>query len=252
MYFLINELSFANQFSDTYDVDQGMDTLKNILQELKFLRDLKLITHQGLGDRELYSEFTVRDWLRSYSSKRDKDRDFLILFSSFLKNKCISETLDEEFKNGLYYWECYFNEVNHFSSSLAGAAYLEGNLVSIQKSGTFDTPLLTVHFKRNEEAKERICIHNLYEVDHARKLRPQFIYHPKHDLLGHWHNATPMNLNSDEAQEALEQSVPYVGHTQRFSLYKDTFYEFKSDNSGGYPVDESKVPSDIRKLLADL
>jgi hypothetical protein len=251
MYFLINELSIIGQFSSLYEATEYLDIVRLILQEIKHL-DLKLLTHQSLADRLLTPDHTVRDWLKHYYSDPHKDTDFLRLIMSLFKGSCVSTFLDQEIKNDLYYWECYFDKLDSSYGSLAGAAYLDGKLISVQGSEAFDIPVITVRFKRNADEFYVFNVPNLYELTHARELKPKYKYHPKHDLLGHWDNATPMDLNDSEAQEALDQSVPHTGHTQRYSFYKQRFYVFQNDNAGGYhgyPVNENSVPNDISKVL---
>jgi hypothetical protein len=251
MYFLINELSIVGQFSSLYEATEYLDIIRLILQEIKHL-DLKLLTHQSLADRKLTPNYTVRDWLQYYCSTPHKDIDFLRLIISLFKGSCISTLLDREVKNDLHYWECYFNDLDLSYSSLAGAAYFDGRLISVQRSESFDIPILNVRFKQNTDEFYVFNVPNLYELNHARELRPKYKYHPKHDLIGHWDNATPMDLNDNEAQEALDQSIPHEGHTQRYSFYRQNFYIFQNDNAGGYhgyPINENKVPNDILKVL---
>jgi hypothetical protein len=255
MYFLINELSISGQFIDKHEASICMDVIKSILQELKPLQNLKLITHQSLSEREFFPGYKVSDWLKDYYSSQDKDRDFLVLIIGLLKETCISKRLDEELENGLYYWECYFNEENYFDSSLAGAAYFEGRLVSVQKSEFFNSSPVTVRFNKNNNEPKIIDILNIFEASHAHRLRPKFCYHSKHDSLGHWDGATPMDLNNDEAQEALDQSLLHEGHTQRYTFFNGKYYIFQDDNAGGYhgyPIDENKVPNSVLKHLENL
>ena len=129
MYFLINELSFNGQFSNKYDAGLHMNTVKDIFKEIKYLTNLKIVTHQSILVREFYQGCTFGQWLQEYAKGSDKDVDFLRLLLSVVRGNCISKMLDLEFKNGLSSWKCYFNENDYYHSSLAGAAYYKGNLV---------------------------------------------------------------------------------------------------------------------------
>ncbi|MBD2261069.1 hypothetical protein [Pseudanabaena sp. FACHB-2040] len=252
MYFLLNELSFVGQFRDYYEVKIYMNSVQSILSELNLIRDMKVLTHQSLCERELFPGYKFLDWLRDYIKQPDKDLGFLNFIVTLLQQGCVSRKLDDEVNNGLHYWKCETSKSDYSDTSLAGAAYFRGKLISIKKSGTFDVVLVSVRFTKNTEDPQELHIENIFEVHQAQALRPKFLYHSKHDLLSSWENATPMDLSDLEAQEALDRSVEHLGHTQRYSFFRGKFYVFQYDNAGGYhgyPVERKDVPNEPLKDL---
>lgn len=151
-------------------------------------------------------------------------------------------------------YRCYFNNQDISSSSVAGAAYLKGILISLQNAPEFIDEYINIQFGVNEQDLQEINIDNLTTLEQARKLCPRYKSIPKHEQGG-W--GTLMDLKDEEVQQVLNQSIEHG--KQRYSYYRGKFYEFKSDNTlnelgyptyHGYPVNESEVPSDVKQKLS--
>ncbi|MGK7941402.1 MAG: DUF262 domain-containing protein [Crocosphaera sp.] len=160
---------------------------------------------------------------------------------------CLSELTDQEIK--------VLNEKDISNSSISGAVYLQGILISLQNSDDFTAEYIRINVKN--ESDENVFIHNLTEIKQARKICPKYNPHPKHDSRSSWKNATTMDLNDDDAQNALNQSIEYKA-LQRYSYFDDKYYRFHSENTfnnkgyptyHGYPIDKSDVPNEVFKRL---
>jgi hypothetical protein len=93
-----------------------------------------------------------------------------------------------------------------------------------------------------------IC--NLTDVAKAKKLRPCYIPSPKH-APGGW--GTLMDLSNEVAQAVLDKGI--VGGRQIYGYYDGKFYEFQSDNAGGfhgYPIPPNEVPPKVLKELQQM
>ncbi|WP_013325286.1 hypothetical protein [Gloeothece verrucosa] len=143
--------------------------------------------------------------------------------------------------------QCYLNSKNISSSSIAGAAYDNGVLISLQNAPNFQSDSISVNFSENNQAFQIREIENLTDVAQANKIRRCYVPSPKHKRGG---SGTYMDLTDVEAQAALDKGLP--SGKQIYSFYNNKYYVFQNDNAGGfhgYPVDRQAVPPKIIKQL---
>lgn len=148
--------------------------------------------------------------------------------------------------------ECYFKEKNISDSSLTGAAYYKGVLISFQNAEDFLDDSVTVRFTENEKKDAQdIVIINLTKVEQIAKICRHYQASPKHRKRGELgKKGTEMDLSDEEGQLALNEGITHG--RQIYSYFKGKFYEFQSDNAGtfhGYPISEEKVPYKVIKEL---
>lgn len=239
MNFLVNELSIIIQAKNKSDADLLMKNLITIIQKVQPMCGNDLIrTHSILLSCKITEHYSVYEWLQeklNSASERDLGRALV----GILKNK-----IDKFLNQKLLYWECQFNGQDCCESSLAGAAYLKGVLISLGNSKDFLSEYINLEFRLDENPPKTIRILNLTDLN-------QFIvYVPssKHRNQGErGRKGTLMDLSDIEAQEVLDES--YINNWfkgKKYYGYKNgKFYEFKTDNAGtyhGYPVERGKVP----------
>ncbi|MEQ9481396.1 hypothetical protein [Coleofasciculus sp. F4-SAH-05] len=247
MRFLINECSFIGQANYDEDADKLMNVLLEIIKELEPIRGKEpILTHSCFFGCNISATISVSGWLykKAKSSIGEEQENSRLLFIKLMNNgPFIDEILDEKVE----YYECKFNNQDVLGSSLAGAAYLKGTLISLQKASDFLVEYIYVKFSIDSDVSEDREILNLTNVTQAKKLRPQYITSPKH-APGGW--GTLMDLTDEEAQQVLDTGI--VSGRQIYGYFKGQFYEFQSDNMDGfhgYPVSENEVPSNVIKQI---
>jgi hypothetical protein len=238
MHILINELSFIAQAKNVYEAADLMRTIVEILRELRPLQGSDLIyTHRTFSNGELSPKHTVHEWART-TTDRDTRRLFLVLAA---RGPFIDKVLDDL----LEYHECHFNQKDVSTSSVAGAAYFKGALVSLQECAEFSSERIPVKFSTDGEFYEEIELPNLTEVEQVRQLRRQYAPSPKHQIGG-W--GTLMELEDDVAQIVLDQGIQ--SGKQVYGYHEGQSYVFQADNAGGYhgyPIDRNDVPATVLK-----
>jgi hypothetical protein len=247
MHFLINELSFIAQASTKYEADALMAMLVSIIAELEPIQDDDPIqVHSSFANRNISVDSSIKQWVYE-KLKSSNDRNIGSLFVRIMsQGPFIDKTLNES----LSYHECKFNERDVSESSLAGAAYLKGALISLKNAPEFTDDCVQVTFTTDGEFYENVEISNLTDVGQANKLRPRYVPSPKH-TPGGW--GTLMDLSDEDAQAVLDKGI--VNGRQIYGYFDEKFYEFQSDNVGGfhgYPVPLNEVPLKVLKKLQDL
>jgi hypothetical protein len=247
MHFLINELSFIAQASTKYEADVLMVILVNVIAELEPIQgDDPIQVHSSFASRKVSIDWSIKQWVYE-KLKSPGERQIGSLFVRLMsRGPFIDRTLSEL----LDYHECKFNDQDVLGSSLAGAAYLKGTLISLQNAPDFVAECVRVKFTINGKLYEDVDISNLTDVGQANKLRPRYVSSPKH-ALGGW--GTIMDLTDEVAQAVLDKGV--VRGRQIYGYFEGKFYEFQSDNAGGfhgYPVSLNEVPSKVIKQIQDL
>jgi len=250
MCFLINELSFIGQAQHNDDADNLMKVLLEIIKELEPIRgEEKILTHSSFFSGYISTALKVKEWLyaKSKSSLGEEQENSRLLFIKLMNN---GSFVDEILEESLDYHECQFNNQDVLGSSLAGAAYLKGTLISLQNAPDFVVDCVRVKFTTDGKFYEDVEISNLSDVGQANKLRKRYVPSPKH-ALGGW--GTLMDLSDEVAQAVLDKGV--VSGRQIYGYFEGKFYEFQSDNVGGfhgYPVSLNEVPSKVIKQIQDL
>jgi len=250
MRFLINELSFIGQAQHNDDADNLMKVLLEIIKELEPMRGSEeILTHSSFFDRHISTELKVPQWLyaKSRSSIGEEQENSRLLFIKLMNN---GPFVDEILEESIDYHECQFNKQDVLGSSLAGAAYLKGTLISLKNAPDFVVESIWVQFSTNSKFYENIEISNLTEVSQANKLRPRYVPSRKH-APGGW--GTLMDLSDEDSQAVLDQGI--VNGRQIYGYFEGKFYEFQSDNVcgfHGYPVPLNEVPPKVIKKMQDL
>jgi hypothetical protein len=247
MQFLINENSFIGQGKDNYDADILMKVLFEILSEIEPVRNQKpIFTHSSFSECLISAGLKVRDWLyvKSKSSQGDYQEISRILLIKLMNN---GPHIDELLNNEVYYHKCKFNMQDVSGSSLAGAVYLKGIVISLQNAPDFASENIQLKYSEDGELYQEFNIPNLNHLIHAKKLRPCYVPSIKHTLDGRGiyrgRKGTPMDLSDEDAQLVLDKAIP--NGRQYYGFHQERFYEFQSDNVGGfhgYPVEETEVP----------
>jgi len=246
MKFIINELSFIGQATDGYEAHNLMKELTEVVKAIKPLQGNEPVyVHEDFANRQISTDYTVHQWVyQLYSS----DRDLAIFFIQLCTNApFILDILNQDLAN----WGCEFQNHDYRESSLAGAAYLEGVLISLQNASDFSDDFIEVRFSINQDPLEIKNIQNLTTTHQAEKLLPKYEHSPKHRNQGErGKKGTIMDLSDTEAQQVLEQAYvhKWLAGKKYYGYKNDKFYEFQPDNVGsyhGYPVDRNEVPDKV-------
>lgn len=228
MRFLINELSFIGQAQHNDDADNLMKVLLEIIDEIEPIRgEESILIHSSFFDCYISTVLNVKEWLYTKfksSIGEEQENNRLLLIKLMNNGPFVDEILEES----IDYHECQFNNQDVLGSSLAGAAYLKGTLISLQNAPDFVVEFVRVNFTTDGKFYEDVEISNLTDVAQANKLRPRYVPSPKH-ALGGW--GTLMDLSDEVAQAVLDKGV--VNGRQIYGYFEKKFYEFQSDNAGG-------------------
>ena len=255
MQFLINELSFIGQAANDYETDELMKNIFEIIKQISVIQNGDPIqTHSSFASQKLSTNLTVHEWILTTikSKKSEQQKIAMILMILLSKGPFI------DLQDLLNDCKCNYQKQDVSSSSLAGAAKLQGILISLQNNSDFIQENIEVEFQEGTSSLENRSIKNLTEIKHAKKICPRYKLHSKHDPSGYWKNATPMNLTNEEAQKVLNCSVGNSNKNseRRYGFHKQTdqFYVFHSDNTfdeqgyptyHGFPIPEYEVPNEI-------
>ena len=255
MQFLINELSFIGQAANDYETDELMKNIFEIIKQISVIQNGDPIqTHSSFACQKLSTNLTVHEWIFTTikSKKSEQQKIAMILMILLSKGPFI------DLQDLLNDCKCNYQKQDVSSSSLAGAAKLQGILISLQNNSDFIQENIEVEFQEGTSSLENRSIKNLTEIKHAKKIWPRYKLHSKHDPSGYWKNATPMNLTNEEAQKVLNCSVGNSNKNseRRYGFHKQTdqFYVFHSDNTfdeqgyptyHGFPIPEYEVPNEI-------
>ncbi|MBO1052175.1 MULTISPECIES: hypothetical protein [Nostocales] len=255
MHFLINELSFIGQAANDYEADELIKNILEIIQEISVIQNGDPIqTHSSFASQKLSANLTVHEWILTTikSKKSEQQKIAMILLRLLSKGPFI------DLQNLIDDCQCFYQKKCVSSTSLAGAAQLQGILISLQNNPDFIQENIEVEFQEGTSSLENRSIKNLTEIKQARKIYPRYKLHSKHDPKGYWENATPMNLTDKEAQKVLNISVGNSNENseKRYGFHKETdqFYVFHSDNTfdeqgyptyHGFPITENQVPPKI-------
>ncbi|AFZ55964.1 hypothetical protein H6G54_27630 [Anabaena cylindrica FACHB-243] len=255
MHFLINELSFVGQAANDYEADELMKTIFKIIAEISVLQnDDPIQTHSSFASQNITPELTVSQWIFKQKNSKNSDQQKIARILLILLSKGpfidVQGLIDD--------CKCFHQKKCVSSTSLAGAAVLKGVLISLQNNSDFSNENIEVEFQKCTNPCENIIIKNLTKIKHAIRICPRYKLHSKHDLLGYWENATPMDLRNEEAQKVLNSSIGNSNENseKRYGFHKEKhqFYVFHSDNSfdeqgyptyHGFPIPENQVPAEI-------
>ena len=270
MHFLINELSFIGQAINKYKADELMNNVLEIIEKIKDIQnDDPILTHSSFTYQKLCSDVTVREWiftqiklqkLKTQTEEETKQRTKLQILLEVL-NK--GPFIDIDLQYLIDDCQCFYQQKDVSSSSLAGAAKLQGILISSQNNPDFSKENIKVEFQEFTNSPENRSIKNLTEIKHAKKICSRYKFHSKHHPKYPWEEATPMDLSDEEAQKVLNISVEDTSikdsngnSTKRYGFNRemDRFYIFRSEDTfdeegyptyHGFPIPENQVPPKI-------
>ncbi|MEA5616477.1 hypothetical protein VB711_01285 [Cronbergia sp. UHCC 0137] len=267
MQFLINELSFIGQAVNKYEADELMNNLLEIIYEIKDIKnDVPILTHSSFTYQKLCLNLTLQEWFFSQIKEQkskiqtDEETKKQRKLQSLLQLLSKGPYIDTDYKYLIDDCQCFYQQKDVSSSSLAGAAKLPGILISLKNSPDFVQENIEVEFEEGINSTETRIINNLTEIKHARKICPRYkISSNKHDLKGHWERGTPMDLTDvEEAQKILNSSICSSNNNseKRYGYHKESvkFYVFHSDNTfdeqgyptyHGFPISENQVPKEV-------
>ncbi|KHG41413.1 MAG: hypothetical protein LW814_05375 [Anabaena sp. CoA2_C59] len=265
MHFLINELSFIGQAINKYEADELMNNILEIIYEIKDIaNDDPILTHSRFTYQKLCLK-TVREWLFSQIKGQKLKEKTKVQTEEETKAQTQLEFLLQVLSKGPFIdidlkyliddCQCFYQRKDVSSSSLSGAAKLEGILISLQNNPDFLQENIEVEFQEGTNSKGSRIINNLTEIKQARKICPRYkVSSNKHDLVGHWERGTPMDLTDEKAQQVLNSSVcsSNKNSKKRYGYHKETdqFYVFHSDGAfdeqgyptyHGFPIPEDQV-----------
>jgi hypothetical protein len=144
MHIFVNELSFQAQAHDTFEAFSLIKNLIVILRALIPLRDRDPIcTSQLIWAKEVCPGLTLNDCLHQLN--RDQAR---LLIITVMKGPYVETLLDDV----LDYHECWFYEEDVSSTSLAGAAFFDGMLSSLQNASRFNNNQVLLQYRDNEHS----------------------------------------------------------------------------------------------------
>ena len=157
MYLLVNELSFQTQANKLMDSHQLMNDFISVIKSLKPVRGTDPIrTSMTLWGKELFRGYSVNQWLNH------TNRDQMVWFKAIVRKGPYIETiLDEE----LDYHECRFQGNDVTSTSLAGAVFLDGILLSLQNANSFDVERISLEYREGEVPFKKFEVLNVYDPD---------------------------------------------------------------------------------------
>jgi len=124
-----------------------------------------------LWQKELSPGYSVDQWL--YQTKHDQKLWLLVLTR---KGPYIETLLDD----ALAYHECWFRGNDVSSSTLAGAAFLDGILTSLKESSHFNSETVQLRFRGEDENLRDIETLNVYEPVNV----PRILDGIRSDMLG--------------------------------------------------------------------
>jgi hypothetical protein len=255
MHFLINELSFIGQAANDYQADELMKNIFEITEEISVLQNGDPIqTHSIFSSQKLSNNLTINEWiLKTIKSKKSEQQKIAMILLRLLSKSPFIDVQDL-----LNDCKCHYQSQDVASSSIAGAVKIQGILISLQNHPDFINENIEVEFQEGTNSIENRSIKNLTEIKQARTICPRYKLHSKHDPLGYWKNATPMDLTDEEAQKVLNSSVGNSNENSEkhygFDKKKDQFYVFHSDNTfdeqgyptyHGFPIPEDQIPNEI-------
>jgi len=248
MHYLVNELSFIGQANTIYEATDLMMNMYELIKIIDSYRDNHVNVHSNFWDCQLSNDLNIDRWARQCQSKQDKKMKDISKFFIILYKK---EPYIDSLLNNLSNCKCEYNGSDVSSTSIAGASYHKGTLVSLQKSLEFESEIIRAIFSYNNLPNEILDVPNIIHSNQLKKLRHNYVPSPKH-IKGGW--GTFMDLPDDVAQNVLEQGIS--DRTQVYNYYNGKFYKFQRTEKNdfhGYPVSnvQIEIPSKVLKQLLE-
>ncbi|MFN8455533.1 MAG: hypothetical protein U0401_12845 [Anaerolineae bacterium] len=240
---LINEFSAVGQAPTVHNVPTLVRTAFDVINDLEPIRGSDpILTHSSLFRQQLSPNYTLHKWA---SEKSANDRDLRVFFVRVVTQRPF---IDKILDNCLEYHECYFNKQDVSSSSIAGAAFFKGILVSFQDAPAFTSESIQVIFSKDGKVSHNIEIRNLTHSNQVHRIRRNYVPSPKHDPVTGW--ATKMDLEDQVAQQVLDNGIQ--NGKQVYGYHSGKFYVFQPDNTigyHGYPISRIDVPTRVLREM---
>jgi len=248
MHFLINEQSFIGQGTN-YTVPNLLLLLAETIDSITpILCGDSIHRHSNLANRYATPQLTLHDCLFQIRDPRLQARRVFLL-TTLTKGPHI-DTLLSSIPH-----HCKYNGKDVTSSSLAGAAYFNGALISLNSCPQFAAGLVPLDFAHGSNLPlSPVTVTNIITPAHASGLRRYYKASPKHGRRG-W--GTFMDIEDDQqAQQLLDcgEQGDHENDKQIYNLHAGKFYEFQPDNADyyhGYPVPEEEVPAEVVRRLSN-
>ncbi len=241
MHLLINEFSVIGQAPTVYQAPDLVRAVFDVINALAPTRHTDpILAHSTLFNCPLSPNYTLHEWARTKSAN---DRDIRLFFVKIVTQGPFIDKILEKKQH-----ECYFNGRNVSFSSIAGAVFFEGVLVSFQDAPEFIPENIQVVFSTDEKSSRNIKIRNLTHSDQVSRVRHNYVPSPKHDPVTGW--ATKMDLDAQIAQQVLDSGIQQG--KQIYGYYGEKFYVFQPDNANGYhgyPISRIDVPTIVLREL---
>ncbi len=156
MYVFVNELSFQAQATSIVGANRLIKDLISVITSVKPLQNSDPVcASMTLWEKEISSGLSINQFLGQIH------RDQALLLKILLRHGPYSEVLiDTE----LSYHECWLDQQDVSSSSLAAATFYDGILVSLQGSNEFDVDLVHLTYREEEEEYQNVEITNFYDA----------------------------------------------------------------------------------------
>jgi hypothetical protein len=226
---IINELSAAGQMADVFQIDALMHDLANNYKALNpLLCGGKAYGHSGFGHGRLTQTMTARDWLSMRHSGAMLTVKQLILF---IVNKApkIDTWLQQHAPNHSCRQRINQEMHDRAFSSLAGAAHLEGWLLSLRDCTEFPAGPFEVDYCEEGDATRTCQIEHFVLIEDVQAKLLTYEPNPKHNIVSGQNQGmriSPMDLTDEEAQSILNCARNIPGEKRLFAFHKGKIYIF--------------------------
>lgn len=243
---VINELSVVGQAPSLPEALLLIGSFHRLIQQYMTLRrGERIYVHSTFANRMLTMELTVVECLRQMIGG-DVKRFFLTAITN--QGWCLDAILAEEIPDHI----CSYNNNDAKSSALAGAAYWNGSLASMDGYPEFQTDKVTVQFSKDGSEPQTIPLDNFHQEQQVtRKYWKRYNPSPKHHIYSRG-PASIMDLQPNQAEQVLNNGIEHSDGKQVHSFFQGKFYEFKFDNVDsfhGYVVEATEIETPILLIM---
>ncbi|NCC31073.1 MAG: hypothetical protein EOM24_03505 [Chloroflexia bacterium] len=226
---IINELSAVGQAAHPAEVDTLMRDLVETYKLLTtMLCDGRLYGHSLFGIGRLTESMTARDWLtqRHSGSMQDVRRVILIIVNKAPK---IDTWLQQHAPGHSCLYRTSAESIDRAFSSLAGAAHMQGWLLSLRNCSDFPFGPVTVEYCEEGEDRRPCQLEHFVSVDDVKATILTYEINPKHKPASSQNSGVriaPMDLTPDEAQQILNCARRIPGEKRLFAFHQHKIYVF--------------------------
>ncbi|MCG8352985.1 MAG: hypothetical protein MI924_34915 [Chloroflexales bacterium] len=200
--------------------------------------------HSTFATRLLGEKLTVYEWL--YGPYQSDLRDIrLLIIVLFRKGPYIDELLAARVHTCDRTWN---NQVVSLANtSVAGAAYCSGCLVSLYGCVDFPTGPVEVLYSEGNAPGRVISIRHIVDSADAQAISRRYEPNPKHDdFPNQGVRGTRMDLRPEEAQQVLHCGLQFEDDKRVFAQHNKRIYVFNPHRQEanlfhGYPVDSREL-----------